>query len=1000
MMNVLMLANQAQAAAPEIQWNKTYGGPGYDTAWHVVKTSDGGYALAGGTNSYVANPPDMWLVKTDANGIMSWNKSYAFPKYETARGLVLTSDGGYALAGTYGYSNLRDGLLIKTDQSGNLLWNVTYNWQDQYHRDDNQVYALVRTSDGGYALAGSTYNSSSYLLHMWLVKTDADGNRQWQRRYGDGVGQIAWGIIQTSDGGYLLVGETDTCSSFPCLNVFLVKTNSSGMLMWAKSFGTPGVSSSTSAGSAVQTADGGYAIAATYSPGSSSDAFWLIKTDSFGNPQWNKTYEGAGYYDKAYAIFNTSDGGYAMAGIWGGSQSDAVLIKTDSLGNQEWMKRVGGTAGDSAYDFKPTSDGGYVLAGNTYSYGAGNPGAGQSEFWLVKLGPPGPLQYNATIAAYCTTENVSVTVGISMDGSSTGFGTPHTFTSLSGIHNFTVPAADIGGHLFGKWNTNATITTITVSSAGTYTAFYDLDGDGIADALDNCPVVYNPDQLDADSDGVGNVCDNCPATHNPDQNNSDLDAFGDVCDVCPESAGNDADMDLYCAGTTYHPPKIGANDCNDLNASIHPDAAELCDNSDNDCDILIDENLMLACGTSSVGECRFGTQTCTAGVWSSCVGAVYPTNETCDGKDNDCDGQTDEGCLRDNWYAWYMTSRNNPDSNNTHGSLYQCTSSDGKIYGNCTMQKSCNWRTGSCGYNFFVSRPFVMTENQSYRMWVPFYQPDIWGEKIYHMQTNNITNWSVPMTLVINAVWEENRAYESVVYNGSHYLMFYWKRTAAPYQQHFMRTTSVDGLTWGPEQIVFNYTDVYTVPSYQFVISTNTTAKYLLFYLYQNKTVNPWIVYRKSADGLTWSGEMSLPVTSLPAGFAIQQDSAKTYLYYGNYTYVNRLGLAIGVDGSVTLTGENDSITGFFDPFNLINIGTAFFMHLQVTCADGTASGECSTQKPLFCNAGVLVNNCAVCGCMPSAPQCHMNGTCLPYSGSSPLFRKVVRMMDSAESSW
>jgi len=247
-------------------WNKTYGGTGYDYAEALVQTTDGGYALAGYTDSFGAvGYPNSWLVKTDNLGTMQWNKTFGG---DVAWALVQTSDGGYALAGE---SNL-----LKVDADGNLQWANSY---------DGIAYALVQTSDGGYALAGSNDSTAIGNGDFWLVKTDGSGNMMWNKTYGGTDYEGAYALVQTSDGGYALAGYTVSFGA-GSTDAWLVRTDANGNMMWNKTYGgTWG----DGAFALVQTSDGGYALGGT--TGSSGPAdFWLVKTDGSGNMMWNQTY--------------------------------------------------------------------------------------------------------------------------------------------------------------------------------------------------------------------------------------------------------------------------------------------------------------------------------------------------------------------------------------------------------------------------------------------------------------------------------------------------------------------------------------------------------------------------------------------------------------------------------------------------------------------------------------------------------------------------------------
>ena len=150
--------------------------------------------------------------------IMQWNKTYGGTSYDWAYALVQTSDGGYALAGrtaSFGAGG-DDFWLVKTDSAGNMQWNKTYGGTN-----DDMAFALVQTSDGGYALAGYTTSFGAGGLDFWLVKTDSAGNMQWNKTYGGTNNDMAFALVQTSDGGYALAGYTASLASG--LDFWLVK---------------------------------------------------------------------------------------------------------------------------------------------------------------------------------------------------------------------------------------------------------------------------------------------------------------------------------------------------------------------------------------------------------------------------------------------------------------------------------------------------------------------------------------------------------------------------------------------------------------------------------------------------------------------------------------------------------------------------------------------------------------------------------------------------------
>lgn len=298
-----------------MEWNKTFED---GSANSIVQTGDGGYVIAGSTNSFGAGGSDFWLVKTDSVGNMEWNQTYGGSRDDSAKSMVQTSDGGYAIAGdteSYGVS-FTDFLLVKTDSLGNMEWKQTYD----AIKGRDYVRSVVQTSDGGYALVGETQSSVVEGYDCRLIKTDSFGNMEWNKTYGEG-GVHPNSIVQTSDGGYAIAGDKGAISDFG-----FFKTDSAGNMEWNKTYGEL---KSDYACSVVQTSDGGYALAgAKEQTNMLYTSMWLIKTDSSGNMEWNQTYG----YGRANSVIQTSDGGYAMAGYKIEGFPTFCLVKTDEAG--------------------------------------------------------------------------------------------------------------------------------------------------------------------------------------------------------------------------------------------------------------------------------------------------------------------------------------------------------------------------------------------------------------------------------------------------------------------------------------------------------------------------------------------------------------------------------------------------------------------------------------------------------------------------------------------
>jgi len=306
------------------QWNQSFGGTGADYGRSVDQTNDDGYIITGNTGSYGAGAYDIWLVKTDSNGTEQWNQTFGGADYEWGYSVDQTNDDGYIITGTtksFGAGS-SDFWLIKTDSNGTEQWNQTFGGTAS-----DTCYTAHQTNDDGYILAGRTYSYGPGITDVWLIKTDSDGNEQWNQTFGGADLDSGSSVEQTNDDGYVIAGYT-------------------------KSFGA-----------------GAYDV-------------WLIKTDSDGNETWSQTF-GGWDDDFGSSVEQTNDDGYVIAGYtksFGAGARDVWLIKTDSNGTEQWSQTFGGFSEDESDSVQQTSDDGYIIAGTTSSYDVG----GAYDFWLIK----------------------------------------------------------------------------------------------------------------------------------------------------------------------------------------------------------------------------------------------------------------------------------------------------------------------------------------------------------------------------------------------------------------------------------------------------------------------------------------------------------------------------------------------------------------------------------------------------------------------------------------
>jgi hypothetical protein len=296
---------------------------------------------------------------------------------------TITSDGGYAIGGvSYSFSGrLSDFWLVKTDQNGDTLWTRNYGTTGF-----EEAHYLIQTDDGGYLLCGDTKPSGGNY-NYYLVKTDSSGDTLWTRDYGSPAGDDkGWAAIQTTDGGYLAVGHGYGSG----WDVYMVRLDESGDSLWAKKYG--GTHPDAAYG-VVQTADSGFALVGQYAYDDlGTTDLWLLRTDSSGDTLWTRKYSFSGGWPKGEAIIQASDGGFVIAGQNWLTLTDVMmlLVRTDSLGNVIWYREYGGPNVDNAMSLDMTADGGIVAGGQTDSYGGGN-----KDFYIVRTDTNGDSLWSA-----------------------------------------------------------------------------------------------------------------------------------------------------------------------------------------------------------------------------------------------------------------------------------------------------------------------------------------------------------------------------------------------------------------------------------------------------------------------------------------------------------------------------------------------------------------------------------------------------------------------------
>lgn len=398
---ILNIQMETYTTQPMVEWEKTFGEDEFDYFRCIQQTSDGGYLAFGETEQDDMNYA--WLLKLDADGNEEWNNvnqdlnGSVYDREDLANMVIETNDGSFIACGfsTAYYSDYSiwsgAGYLWKIDASGQTDWVKRY--QSISETESEAILSIfpfnIIELDGGYALGGLSVvglnpDTGAYTLDGALMKTDENGNIDWYQTWDSGNDYEALnGLCATDDGGYFLTGlsTTFTMSAGAC---WALKTDSEGNKQWEKKFDGPALDYSAARGCG-QTDDGGFIVAgATYSYGAGKSDLWVIKTDASGNKEWDKTFGGSGH-DQSWGMQILPDDGYVFGTVYnqqgfGGTLDDTWIIKTDADGNAEWKYQIEESGRQVPLFITRTSDEGFIVAGRT-----GQPDHSGTDAYIVKI---------------------------------------------------------------------------------------------------------------------------------------------------------------------------------------------------------------------------------------------------------------------------------------------------------------------------------------------------------------------------------------------------------------------------------------------------------------------------------------------------------------------------------------------------------------------------------------------------------------------------------------
>lgn len=353
----LLLVSLCQTlnAQPDTLWTKTIG---YDVGEYLTsieQTSDGGFILAGFTESFsVDSSAEYWLVRLNSSADTVWTKVYtAGEKYEDQRALQ-TADGGFAIAGD------GDPWLIKTDADGTIEWQQA---RSTLGTGDISVYGFVETVDSGFVACGLVEHEDR--RSALVVKTDKLGAITWIDSIGSEHTMGALAVIETSDSGLVLAGVKERPTGGGVYHGWLQKLSADGDSLASVFYGNTAAGNEERFNTVRATSDGGLILLGEQILDGQSKDIILVKTDGDGVSAWEQTFGGTGE-DEGFDVIQTSDSGFILVGYGDLTSSgglDMLVIHTDASGTTEWTKQMGGSSLAAATSVTELSPGEYLAVG-------------------------------------------------------------------------------------------------------------------------------------------------------------------------------------------------------------------------------------------------------------------------------------------------------------------------------------------------------------------------------------------------------------------------------------------------------------------------------------------------------------------------------------------------------------------------------------------------------------------------------------------------------------
>lgn len=370
----------AQEEPLAVLWTKTYGGENHEYNWALIELEDNGFLLGGHSLSFGPGGWDVWLVRTDSDGEMIWNRAYGSGDTDYCKSLLQDNDGNFVAVGDFrNGDNGWDYWMSKYEQNGDVIWGQVYG--DDGEEGSRLRGSVIETREGGFVLVGHSESFGAGDEDLFIVRTDEDGDVIWQSTFGDAEDNGGRAVVETEDGGFAVAGWTWNQEPEGNDDAWLVKVDGDGNFEWDSIFNWDDDDSFQ----AILDLGDGFALAGGTSSFGDEFDMLLIRTDEEGELLWFQTYGGESS-DYCRNMIRTAEGGFALVGYTnsiGAGAQDMWLVVTDDEGEELWSETYGGFDDELCNTIVCTADDGFALGGWTKSFVEDE---GMADYWLVKLG--------------------------------------------------------------------------------------------------------------------------------------------------------------------------------------------------------------------------------------------------------------------------------------------------------------------------------------------------------------------------------------------------------------------------------------------------------------------------------------------------------------------------------------------------------------------------------------------------------------------------------------